>query len=156
MKFKRNCFLSIVLWLFISYVIYAVFAGREKLYEIDECYQLSGSPGYLMCTPESTGMGWGKKIEEEVIRIGILDEFIIGQTNEGWFGINRVTHELFYPYDSSTELKEKTGDIFSESQIKEHPSFFSLRGIGLVCILSLVVCIMLILINLTEYLTSKK
>ena len=142
MKFKRNCFLSIVLWLFISYVIYAVFAGREKEYVIDEYYEIWGWPGHLVCTPELTGMGWDKKIEDEVIRIGILDEFIIGQTNKGWFGINRATNELFYPYDSSAELKEKTGDIFSESQIKEHPSFFSLRGIGVVCILSLIAGIM--------------
>ena len=34
---------------------------------------------------------------------------MFGRTLKGWYGLNKTTQDLFYPYSSKQELQDKTG-----------------------------------------------
>jgi hypothetical protein len=48
-------------------------------------------------------------VVDKTIEFAVSDSWLFGRTEKGWFGINKETHELFYPYLSKQDLQGKTG-----------------------------------------------
>lgn len=118
----------LIIWLVVSGFAFIVCQAPDTTYILDPNYQLWKWPGKLI---RLEPVYWDDNNDVGVRYIhplgfrssdakvfAVLDKFIVGVTSEGWFAINRDTHEVWYPHKSQEDLKEASGVAFSESELK--------------------------------------
>ena len=122
--FKALC---LVICIAVSGFALIVCQAPDTTYILDSNYQLWNWPGTLI---RLVPVHWNDNndvgvryinpldVRSDVKVFAVLEKFIVGVTSEGWFSINRETHEVWYPYKSQGDLKEASGVAFSESELK--------------------------------------
>jgi len=117
--------LWLIIWLNVSVFAWLVCQGPDEGYRIDSDYVLWNWPGTLIRL--KPGRYNNEQIIEyvdvlqsprKVIALGVVGDFVVGKTTDGWFAVNRENHRVWHPYSSQAELKAVVGLEFSDSEVK--------------------------------------
>lgn len=112
----------LTIWFIIVYICFNFAQGTEPIFDLGNDYKIIRWPGPI----RRSNMGENvpveqryleKIIEERVTAIYVDSTWIAGITYRGWFGINKQTHEVYYPYKSHEELCATIGFNFSPNNL---------------------------------------
>jgi len=126
-KLIREVFRIIVvllIWFVLAFLGFNIAQGPDRLYDLGNGYKIVRWPGPIVrwnIDPGETDAGQVpyhyKIIEEDVNAFYVDSTWIVGRTYRRWFGINKQTGELYYPYKSHEELCAATGFSVSPNKL---------------------------------------
>lgn len=112
----------LTIWLFLLYIGFNLAQGPDRLYDLGNGYKIIRWPGPIDRWNIDENVPVEKRyhekiIDEDVIAFYVDPNWIIGSTRRQWFGINKKTHKVYYPYKSHEELCAAIGFSFSPDEL---------------------------------------
>jgi len=108
----------VVIWLIMCFIALLVGQGTSLHWQLDTNYELCGWPGFIIKTTEPNAYDmYLLKINKGIDRFLVNTNFIVGKSSDGWFAINRMTHQVWESYPSAQDLQLANGVEFSESEL---------------------------------------
>ncbi len=113
------------IWLLVSDFAFLVCQSPDPTYILDSNYQLWNWPGTLIRLkpadweddPIAIRYVNPLDVRRDIKAFAVLEKFIVGRTSDGWFAINKETHEIWYPHKSQEALRVASGVTFYDPQL---------------------------------------
>ncbi|UCG49797.1 MAG: hypothetical protein JSU94_08435 [Phycisphaerales bacterium] len=115
---------TLLLWKPIVSVIFAFAQGPDSRFDLGGGYELWGPPPrhiiYWPPAADREKVGFERVVESAVREFAIVPPWIIGRAENGWFAINRQTHEADYPL-SKEQVQEAIGLALASVKLETDP-----------------------------------
>lgn len=154
-KLIREVFRIIVvllIWFVLAFLGFNIAQGPDRLYDLGNGYKIVRWPGPIdrwnIDENVPVEQHYHEKIlEEDVTAFYVDSTWIVGRTYRRWFGINKQTGELYYPYKSHEELCAATGFSFSPNKlVTGYPLLYEVIWAPAKCVVAIISILALIML----------
>jgi len=123
LRFTIGLIIVLLIWIPITNFVFVVAQGQDPSFDLGSGYEMRGPKLIITYWPKTERYDslWQKIIHPgPILEFALRDIWIIGRTEEGWFAINKESHQVHYPR-TKEQLHTITGLDISSIKMETDP-----------------------------------